>query len=66
MIKTYTFLSAILADRPITVKDGTASVSTGTTSTTINVEATDEVPAPFYVGTLETEDSDIDCSGKAA
>lgn len=34
--------------------------------TTINVEATDEVPAPFYVGTLETEDGDIDCSHKAA
>ena len=28
MIKTYTFLFAILADKPITVKDGTASVST--------------------------------------
>lgn len=27
MIKTYTFLSAILADKPITVKDRTASVS---------------------------------------
>lgn len=39
---------------------------TGNTSTTINVEATDEVPAPFYVGTLETEDGDIDCSGEAA
>lgn len=39
---------------------------TGNTSTTINVEATDEVPAPFYVGTLETEDGDIDCSGDAA
>lgn len=36
--------------------------ATGTTSTTISVEATDEVPAPFYVGTLETEDGDIDCS----
>lgn len=35
---------------------------TGTTSTTIAVEATDEVPAPFYVGTLETEDGDIDCA----
>lgn len=39
---------------------------TGNTSTTINVEATDEVPAPFYVGTLETEDGDIECSGDAA
>jgi hypothetical protein len=36
--------------------------ATGTTSTTINAEATDEVPAPFYVGTLATEDGDIDCS----
>ena len=27
MIKTYTFLSAILADKPLTVKDGTASVT---------------------------------------
>lgn len=36
---------------------------TGATSTTITVEATDEIPAPFYEGTLETEDGDIDCSG---
>lgn len=35
---------------------------TGTTSTTINVEVTDEVPAPFYIGTLETEDGDIACA----
>ena len=35
---------------------------TGTTSTTISVEATDEVPAPFYRGSIETEDGDIDCS----
>ncbi len=35
---------------------------TGATSTTINVESTDEVPAPFYTGTLETEDGEIDCS----
>ena len=27
--------------------------------------STDEVPAPFYVGTLETEDGDIDCSNGA-
>ena len=35
---------------------------TGTTSTTINVEATDEVPAPFFFGTIETEDGNIDCT----
>lgn len=38
---------------------------TGTTSTTISVEATDEVPAPFYVGTIETDEGTIQCS-KAA
>lgn len=35
---------------------------TGTTSTTITVEATDECPAPFYRGTIETEEGDIDAS----
>lgn len=49
-----------------TVAQDLGQGATGTTSTTINVEACDEVPAPFYVGTLETEDGDIDCSGKAA
>ncbi len=38
-----------------TVAQDLGQGATGTTSTTINVEATNEVPAPFYVGTLETE-----------
>lgn len=46
-----------------TVAQDLGQGATGTTSTTISVEATDEVPAPFYVGTLVTEDGDIDCSG---
>ena len=45
-----------------TVTQDNGQGPTGTTSTTINVEATDEVPAPFYVGTIETEDGNIDCS----
>lgn len=49
-----------------TVAQDLGQGASGTTSTTINVEATDEVPAPFYVGTLETEDGDIDCSNGAA
>ena len=49
-----------------TVAQDLGQGATGTTSTTISVEATDEVPAPFYVGTLETEDGDIDCSANAA
>lgn len=48
-----------------TVAQDLGQGATGTTSTTISVEATDEVPAPFYVGTLETEDGDIDCSNGA-
>ena len=45
-----------------TVAQDNGQGATGTTSTTINVEATDEIPSPFYVGTLTTEDGDIDCS----
>ncbi|MCH5346153.1 MAG: hypothetical protein J1E63_03530 [Muribaculaceae bacterium] len=46
-----------------TVAQDLGQGATGTTSTTINVEVTDEVPAPFYVGKLETEDGEIDCAG---
>lgn len=49
-----------------TVAQDLGQGATGTTSTTINAEATDEVPAPFYVGTLETEEGEIDCSNGAA
>ena len=45
-----------------TVAQDNGQGATGTTSTTISVEATDEIPSPFYVGTLETEDGTIDCS----
>lgn len=50
-------------DTKSTVAQDLGQGATGTTSTTINVEVTDEVPAPFYVGIIETEDGDIDCSG---
>ena len=45
-----------------TVAQDLGQGANGTTSTTINVEATDEVPAPFYVGKLDTEDGEIDCA----
>ena len=45
-----------------TVAQDLGQGATGTTSTTISVEATDEVPAPFYKGTIETEDGEIDAS----
>ena len=32
---------------------------TGNASTTISVEATDECPAPFYTGTIVTEEGTI-------
>ena len=42
-----------------TVAQDNGQGATGTTSTTISVEATDEVPAPFYHGVIEPEDGDI-------
>jgi len=45
-----------------TVAQDNGQGPTGSTATTIAVEATDEVPAPFYVGNIETEDGIIDCS----
>ena len=45
-----------------TVAQDNGQGPTGSTSTTISVEATDEVPAPFYMGTIETEDGTIDCN----
>ena len=44
-----------------TVTQDNGQGPTGTVATTINVEATDETPAPFYVGTLDTEDGIINC-----
>ena len=42
-----------------TVAQDLGQGATGTTSTTLNVEATDECPAPFYYGKIETEDGII-------
>ena len=36
---------------------------TGSTATTITVEATDECPAPFYAGTIATDDGTINPGG---
>lgn len=45
-----------------TVNQDLGQGPTGSTSTTINVEATDECPAPFYFGLIETEEGDIDAN----
>ena len=42
-----------------TVAQDLGQGATGTTSTTLNVEATDECPAPFYDGEIVTEDGVI-------
>lgn len=42
-----------------TVAQDLGQGATGTASTTISVEATDECPAPFYKGIIATEDGDI-------
>lgn len=46
-----------------TVAQDNGQGATGTTATTISVEATDEVPAPFYTGAIVTEDGTINDSG---
>ena len=46
-----------------TVAQDLGQGATGTTSTTINVEASDECPAPFYAGIIATEDGDINPGG---
>lgn len=45
-----------------TVAQDLGQGATGTTSTTISAEATDECPAPFYTGTINTEDGEIDAA----
>lgn len=45
-----------------TVAQDLGQGATGTTSTTISVEATDECPAPFYEGTITTEEGDIEAA----
>lgn len=47
-----------------TVAQDNGQGSTGTTSTTISVEATDEVPAPFYEGDIVTEEGVISAAGE--
>jgi len=46
-----------------TVNQDLGQGTTGTTSTTINVEATDECPAPFYAGSIEVDDGTINPEG---
>jgi len=49
-----------------TVAQDLGQGATGTTSTTLSVEATDECPAPFYEGRIETEDGTIYASGTSS
>ena len=46
-----------------TVAQDLGQGATGSTSTTINVEATDECPAPFYAGTIDTDEGSINPEG---
>ena len=48
-----------LYNTKVTVAQDLGQGATGTTSTTINAEATDVVPAPFYDGEIVTEDGII-------
>ncbi len=46
-------------------KLSTGEGATSAKGLTIEIEVTDVCPAPFYVGTLDTVDGEIDCSGNA-
>lgn len=46
-------------DTKSTVAQDLGQGATGTASTTINAEASDVVPAPFYAGTIELEDGTV-------
>ena len=49
-----------------TVAQDLGQGASGTASTTINVEATDECPAPFYTGQIVTEDGTLPGVGDAS
>lgn len=47
-------------------KGATGEGMTGESGTQLEIEVADVCPAPFYTGTLDTEDGEVDCSGKPA
>ena len=56
----YRVIGSDMWNTKTTVAQDLGQGATGTTSTTINAEATDVVPAPFYEGDIETEDGTIE------
>lgn len=58
----YRVIGSEMYETKSTVSQDLGQGATGTASTTINVEATDVVPAPFYSGEIETEDGTINAT----
>ena len=56
----YRVIGSDMWNTKTTVAQDLGQGATGTTSTTISAEATDVVPAPFYEGTIETDEGTID------
>lgn len=59
MIKTYTFLSAILADKPLTISNGTASVTAEQLDAIENALADKDKTVNEQKAALEAKDADI-------
>lgn len=59
MIKTYTFLSAILADKPLTVSNGTASITAEQLDAIENALADKDKTVNEQKAVLEAKDADI-------
>ncbi len=64
MIKTYTFLSAILADKPLTVKDGAATVTVAQLDAIEGAIADKDKTVNEQKAALEAKDSEIKAKEK--
>lgn len=62
MMGKYRVIGNDMYDTKNSVAQDVGEGATGTASTTISAEVTDVVPAPYYTGTLDTEEGEISCA----
>lgn len=62
----YRVTGSEMSQTKVTVNQDGGQGFTGTASTTINVEAGDLIPAPFYEGEIDTEDGIVNPQGSGS
>lgn len=62
----YRVTGSVMSQTKVTVNQDGGQGFTGTASTTINVEAGDLIPAPFYEGEIDTEDGIVNPQGSGS